>query len=74
MQPLRYWSFPVGYGQAAVLINTAAATSLSLVELTALPHFLTQLECARSFCAAVIVDDTPTRRRARAKPARKPIT
>lgn len=65
MRSLNYWTFPVAYGQCAVLINTTSTTSLTLMEQAALPHFLTQLECARSFCEPVIFEDAP------AKPKRR---
>jgi hypothetical protein len=57
MPLLRYWSFPVTNGMAAVIITSASHTGISLVELELLPHFLAQLECARSFSHAVKFND-----------------
>lgn len=74
MNQLRYWSFPVADGKAAVLINNPAHTSLSLVALTALPHVLNQLEYVRSFSAPAVLGDAPKARRAGRKPSRKNIT
>lgn len=57
MNHLRYWSFPVTDGKAAVLVTTASHTEVALVDLKALPHFLAQLESARSFTERVIFND-----------------
>lgn len=57
MNHLRYWSFPVTDGQVAVLVATASHTEVALVDLKALPHFLAQLECARSFSEPVVFND-----------------
>jgi hypothetical protein len=57
MNHLRYWSFPVTDGKAAVLVTTGSHTEIAVVELKALPHFLTQLECARSFTEKVVFND-----------------
>lgn len=57
MNHLRYWSFPVTDGQVAVLVATASHTEVTLVDLKALPHFLAQLECARSFSEPVVFND-----------------
>lgn len=59
MNVLNYWTFPVAYGHSAVLISTASNTSLALMEQGALPHFLSQLEVARSFSTPVVFDDAP---------------
>ena len=57
MNHLRYWSFPVTDGNAAVLVTTGSHTGLALVDLKALPHFLAQLESARSFTERVDFND-----------------
>ena len=57
MNHLRYWSFPVTDGKAAVLVTTASHTEVALVDLKALPHFLAQLESARSFTERVVFND-----------------
>ncbi len=67
MQPLNYWTFPVAYGHSAVLINTASTTSLTLMAHGALPHFIAQLECARSFCEPVVFEDAPVKPRRRGR-------
>ena len=57
MKHLRYWSFPVTDGMAAVLVTTASHTEVALVDLKALPHFLAQLESARTFTERVVFND-----------------
>jgi hypothetical protein len=57
MNHLRYWSFPVTDGKAAVLVTTASHTEIALIDLQALPHFLAQLESARSFTERVVFHD-----------------
>lgn len=57
MNHLRYWSFPVTDGKVAVLVATASHTEVTLVDLKTLPHFLAQLESARSFNERVVFND-----------------
>lgn len=57
MNHLRYWSFPVTDGKVAVLVATASHTEVALVDLKTLPHFLAQLESARSFTERVVFSD-----------------
>ena len=57
MKHLRYWSFPVTDGMAAVLVTTASHTEVALVDLKALPHVLAQLESARTFTERVVFND-----------------
>ena len=71
MSNLRYWSFPVADAKAAVMMTTGSHTEVALVELTALPHFLAQLDSMRPFTAAPAADTDPPPRRATRKSARK---
>ena len=57
MNRLRYWSCPVTDGKVAVLVATASHTEVALVDLKTLPHFLAQLESARSFTERVVFSD-----------------
>lgn len=57
MNHLRYWSFPVTDGKVAILVATASHTEVAIVELKALPHFLAQLESARSFTERVVFNE-----------------
>jgi len=47
MSNLRYWSFPVADAKAAVMMTTRSHTEVALVDMSALPHFLEQLERIR---------------------------
>ena len=71
MSNLRYWSFPVADAKAAVMMTTGSHTEVALVELTALPHFLAQLDSMRPFTVAPAADSEPPPRRATRKSARK---
>ena len=71
MSNLRYWSFPVADSKAAVMMTTGSHTEVALVELTALAHFLAQLDSMRPFTVAPAVDAKPPARRAAGKATRK---
>lgn len=74
MSNLRYWSFPVADAKAAVMMTTSSHTEVALVDLTALPHFLEQLERIRPLPQATAAEEKPAARRAAAKAARKRLT
>ena len=57
MNHLRCWSFPVTDGKAAVIVTTASHTEVAVVDLNTLPHFLAQLESARTFTERVVFND-----------------
>ena len=76
MSNLRYWSFPVADAKAAVMMTTSSHTEVALVDMTALPHFLEQLERIRPLPAPApaAAEEKPATRRAAAKAARKGLT
>ncbi len=71
MSNLRYWSFPVADAKAAVMMTTSSHTEVALVDMSALPHFLEQLERIRPLPAPAAAEQTPAARRAAPKPPRK---
>ena len=71
MSNLRYWSFPVADAKAAVMMTTGSHTEVALVDLTALPHFLEQLDRIRPQPQPTAGEEKPAVRRAAAKAARK---
>mgnify|MGYP000030868513 CR=1 FL=1 len=71
MSNLRYWSFPVADAKAAVMMTTSSHTEVALVDMTALPHFLAQLERIRPLPAQAAAEEKPAARRAVAKTSRK---
>ena len=71
MPNLRYWSFPVADAKAAVMMTTSSHTEVALVDITALPHFLEQLERIRPLPAQAAAEEKPALRRAAAKSPRK---
>ena len=74
MSNLRYWSFPVADAKAAVMMTTGSHTEVALVDLTALPHFLEQLDRIRPQPQPAAAEEKPAARRAAAKAARKRLT
>jgi hypothetical protein len=44
-------------GKAAVIVTTASHTEVAVVDLNTLPHFLAQLESARTFTERVVFND-----------------
>jgi hypothetical protein len=57
MTALRYWCFPVADGEEAILVATPSHTEIVLVNQESLPHFITQLECARGFSEPLSFND-----------------
>lgn len=70
MSNLRYWSFPVADAKAAVMMTTSSHTEVALVDMSALPHFLLQLERIRPLPAQAAAEEKPAARRTVAKPPR----